>query len=67
PVLFIILLVAFIALVVWLAPKIWRGIKAVFRKIGSWFSSGGGPAAGPQVPSGRDESADSSSDRPRLE
>ncbi|HSH43445.1 MAG TPA: DUF4126 domain-containing protein, partial [Arenicellales bacterium] len=47
PVLFIILLVAFIALVVWLAPKIWRGIKAVFRKIGSWFSSGGGPAAGP--------------------
>ena len=32
------LLVAFIALVVWLAPKVWRGMKRVFGKIKSWFS-----------------------------
>lgn len=38
PVLFIVLLVVFIALVIWLTPKIWRGLKRVFAKIGSWFS-----------------------------
>ncbi len=37
PVLFIILLVAFIALVIWLAPKIWRGVKKVGAKIRGWF------------------------------
>lgn len=39
PVLFIVLLVAFVALGIWLMPKIWRGIKAVFAKIRGWFSS----------------------------
>lgn len=38
PVLFIVLLVVFIGLVIWLAPKIWRGVKRVFAKIRSWFS-----------------------------
>ncbi|MDJ0955697.1 MAG: DUF4126 domain-containing protein [Arenicellales bacterium] len=38
PVLFIVLLVAFIALVIWLAPKVWRGAKRVFSKITGWFS-----------------------------
>ena len=38
PVLFIVLLVAFIALVIWLAPKVWRGAKRVFSKIRGWFS-----------------------------
>ncbi len=39
PILFIVLLVTFIALVIWLAPKIWRGIKRVFARIRSWFQS----------------------------
>jgi hypothetical protein len=34
PWVFIILLVVFILLMVWLLPKLWRGIKAVFRFIG---------------------------------
>ena len=38
PILFIVLLIAFIALVIWLAPKVWRGVKRVFGKIKSWFS-----------------------------
>lgn len=38
PVLFIVLLIAFSALVIWLAPKVWRGIKRVLNKLGSWFS-----------------------------
>jgi hypothetical protein len=29
-----VLLVLFIALMIWLLPKIWRGIKSVFRFIG---------------------------------
>ena len=37
PVVFLILLVVFIALVIWLMPKIWRLLKTIFRKIGSWF------------------------------
>lgn len=37
PILFIVLLVVFIALVIWLAPKLWRGVKKVCAKIGSWF------------------------------
>jgi len=39
PILFLIILAGFIALVIWLAPKIWRGIKRVAAKIKSWFSS----------------------------
>jgi hypothetical protein len=34
PWLFIVLLVLFIALMIWLLPKLWRGIKGVFRFIG---------------------------------
>ena len=34
PILFIVLLVLFIALMIWLLPKIWRGVKKVFRFIG---------------------------------
>ncbi|MFK7731226.1 MAG: DUF4126 domain-containing protein [Pseudomonadales bacterium] len=37
PVLFLILLVLFIALAIWLLPKIWRGIKLLFAKIRQWF------------------------------
>ncbi len=37
PVLFLILLVLFIALAIWLLPKIWDGIKRVFRFVGGLF------------------------------
>ena len=37
PVLFLVLLVVFVALVIWLLPKIWRLIIAIFKKIGSWI------------------------------
>jgi len=37
PVLFLIALVLFIVLMIWLLPRLWRLIKAVFRKIGSWL------------------------------
>ena len=38
PLLFLGLLVAFILLMLWLLPKIWRGIVAVFRTLGGWLS-----------------------------
>lgn len=41
PVLFLILLVLFILLLVWLLPKVWRGIKKVFAFLGRLFSGGG--------------------------
>lgn len=37
PVLFIIALIAFIALMIWLLPRLWRLLKSVFRRIGSWL------------------------------
>ena len=37
PVLFLVLLGVFILLMIWLLPKIWRGIKLVFRKLGALF------------------------------
>ena len=39
PVLFLAVFVIFLALVVWLLPKIFRGIAAIGRKIGGWFKS----------------------------
>ena len=38
PVAFLIALVIFIALMVWLLPKIWRGIKHIFNSIRNFFS-----------------------------
>ena len=38
PVLFLVLFIAFIALTIWLLPKIYRLLKTVFRKIGNFFS-----------------------------
>ena len=39
PVLFLVLLALFILLMIWLAPKIWRGIKKVFAYLGSLFGN----------------------------
>jgi len=40
PVLFLVALIVFIVLVIWLLPKLWRGIKGVFRRIGKMFGGG---------------------------
>lgn len=37
PVLFLIALVLFIVLMIWLLPRLWRLLKALFRRIGSWL------------------------------
>lgn len=37
PVLFLVLLAGFIALMIWLLPKLWRAIKKVFCVIRGWF------------------------------
>lgn len=37
PYLFIAALVLFLALVIWLLPRIWRAIKRIVHAIGSWF------------------------------
>ncbi|MGK0256845.1 MAG: hypothetical protein ACI96M_000273 [Candidatus Azotimanducaceae bacterium] len=39
PVLFLLAFVIFTALVIWLLPKLFRGVRAVGRKIGAWFGS----------------------------
>ncbi len=44
PVLFLIAFVLFLGLMIWLLPKLMRGIAAVGRKVGSWFKPT--PAAG---------------------
>jgi len=38
PLLFIILLIVFILLMIWLLPKLWRGIKTVFAALKRFFS-----------------------------
>lgn len=40
PVLFLISLALFIGLIIWLLPRIWRLLKRLFRKIGSWMGLG---------------------------
>jgi len=37
PVLFVIGLIAFILLMIWLLPRLWKLIKIIFRKVGSWL------------------------------
>jgi hypothetical protein len=49
PVLFIIALIAFIALMIWLLPRLWRLLKSVFRRIGSWLGLCDPPPP-PEVP-----------------
>ncbi|WP_167632448.1 DUF4126 domain-containing protein [Mariprofundus ferrooxydans] len=48
PTLFLLLLFVFILLMIWLLPKMWRGVKTIFRKLGEWF--GGKKAAPATVP-----------------
>jgi hypothetical protein len=43
PLVFIILLVLFVAMVVWLLPKLWRALKSLFRRIGAFFGKSPSP------------------------
>jgi hypothetical protein len=54
PVLFIVLLVVFTALVIWLMPKLWRAIKTIFAKIRGWFSGPRSATPGPTVDDGQE-------------
>lgn len=49
PWLFLALLLAFVLLIIWLLPKLWAAIKAVFRSVGRLFQSAALPAT--SVPS----------------
>jgi hypothetical protein len=66
PIIFIILLVAFVALVIWLLPKIFRLLAKLVRKIGAWFR--GDPAPQPQTfaPAVASGAAPASAPPPRL-
>ncbi|MCU7843792.1 MAG: DUF4126 domain-containing protein [Candidatus Thiodiazotropha sp. (ex Monitilora ramsayi)] len=56
PTAFILLLVLFVALVIWLLPKIWRALKRLFHRLGRFFSGGGeGSAASSHSPEERAE------------
>jgi len=37
PTLYLALLSVFILLMIWLLPRLWRGVKMVFRKLAEWF------------------------------
>lgn len=55
PYVFIGLLVVFLILLAWMLPKMWRGVKAVFRAIGRLFGANledppGAPPAAPMEP-----------------
>jgi hypothetical protein len=54
PLVFILLLVLFVALVIWLLPKIWRALKSLFRRIGTFF----GKSPSPDDPSSRPQEPD---------
>lgn len=43
PLAFIILFICFILLSIWLLPKLWKGIKLLFRKIGQFFGKSSPP------------------------
>lgn len=51
PVLFLVLLLVFIAIAVWMLPKIWRGVKFVFGKIASLFGAEPSPLEIQKIPS----------------
>ena len=55
PITFIVLLVLFIALVIWLMPKLWRALKRLFQRLGRFFGGKGEPAAEPDTHATRAE------------
>lgn len=57
PVLFIVGLIAFILLMIWVLPRLWRLIQFLFRRIGSWLGFCEKPV--PPTPSGNKSLVDS--------
>ena len=55
PVVFLALLAVFLLALVWLLPKLWRGIKRVFGALARWFR--GKPQAAEPKPMGQDAPA----------
>ena len=68
PFLFIGLMVLFLALVIWLLPRLWRLLKAAVRKVGTWLGlvQTPGPEAPPPLPEAGEPPA-SAPPNPRLE
>ncbi len=52
PELFLVLIAVFVLLMIWLLPKIWRGLKAVYRRLRDWLS-GEASRAGAVAPAGQ--------------
>ncbi|MBQ0713177.1 MAG: DUF4126 domain-containing protein [Porticoccus sp.] len=50
PVLFVGLMVVFLLLVIWLLPKLWRLLKAIFTKLGEWLGIVDKPAPIDELP-----------------
>jgi hypothetical protein len=50
PVLFLIALVVFVVLMIWLLPRLWRLLKAIFQKVGAWLGLTKPTESNPVVP-----------------
>ena len=50
PWVFVILMVAFIVLMIWLLPKLWRAVKVLFHKIRSWLGGSKPEESEPKPP-----------------
>ena len=56
PLAFLVILILFVALVIWLLPKIWRALKALFQRISAFFGgTGRTDKPNPDSASGRSE------------
>jgi hypothetical protein len=54
PLAFLVLLVLFVALVIWLLPKLWRALKRLFQRIGRFFGAKGEARADLHTPEERE-------------
>jgi len=50
PLAFLVLLAAFVLLIAWLLPRIWRGVRALYRRLARWLA---GRPDEPEVPASR--------------
>jgi len=50
PILFLVGLVVFIFLLIWFLPKLWRGLKGLFRRIGRLFKRDAGKETADELP-----------------
>jgi hypothetical protein len=55
PLAFLLLLVLFIALVIWLLPKLWRALKRLFQRLGHFFRGSKETSPGLHTPKQREE------------